>query len=202
MSRAIHGCDASRNCFVEATSSSLARTKGTRRGRRVYDISFVKCSRLITITVFLLLAAVSSHAEALIGWDGGTGANTAFQASGIGGSLFTGKTGDYPDFDWSLTNLADRVLEHGEKADFNLVVSNAGTDWAFDNIAVLGGSTTNIADSILVSWRAETGREYTVMQSTNLLSNDWNPASGTLNVQPGDMSIPVELETPDSIALI
>jgi hypothetical protein len=46
MARAFHGCD------VEATSSSLARTQRTRRGRRVYDISIVKCSS-IQANVFL-----------------------------------------------------------------------------------------------------------------------------------------------------
>ena len=111
----------------------------------------------------------------------------------------TGKNGNYPDFDLSLAGLPDRVLDHGEEANFKLVVSNAAEDWAngaFDNLAISGGTVSNVADSVLVSWRAETGRKYTVRQSDNLVSNDWDSVSTTLNGLPGDMSMPVQLETP------
>jgi len=111
----------------------------------------------------------------------------------------TGKFGDYPDFDWSLAGLVDPVLGHGETAAFNLTASNAdisGTAGAFDNIAISGGTVTPAADTVLVLWRAETGKKYTVMQATNLVSNDWNSASSTLIGQPGDMSVPVDLQTP------
>jgi hypothetical protein len=111
----------------------------------------------------------------------------------------TGKTGNYLGFDWSLSDLADRVLDHGETATFELTVSNAdvtGLSGAFDNIAISGGTITNAADAVLVSWRAQTGKKYTVQQATNLTSNDWNAASSTLIGRPGDMSIPSDLQAP------
>jgi len=117
----------------------------------------------------------------------------------VSGLPNTGKTGNYPDFDWSLASLGDRVLGHGESANFRLVASNAATGWAsgaFDNLAVYGGTVTDAVDSVLVSWRAQTGKKYAIMQSTNLLSNAWNPASGTLVGQPGDMSASVPLRLP------
>ncbi len=117
----------------------------------------------------------------------------------VGGLSNMGKNGNYPDFDWSLTGLADRVLEHGEEASFSLRVSNAESEWAngaFDNIAISGGTVATVTESVLVSWRAETGKKYTVMQSGNLLSNDWNSTSGTLIGTPGDMSAPADLEFP------
>lgn len=117
----------------------------------------------------------------------------------VSGLSNTGKGGNYPDFDWSLAGLADRVLEHGEEANFILQVSNAAEDWAngaFDNIAISGGTVSNATDTVLLSWRAQTGKKYTVMQSGNLLSNDWNSASSTLMGQPGDMSEPADLELP------
>ncbi len=63
--RAIHGFDDARNCFVEATSSSLAHTQGTRRGRRVYAISLVKCSSLILL--FAVLPLEAAHVVTLSG---------------------------------------------------------------------------------------------------------------------------------------
>lgn len=143
----------------------------------------------------------SSPKDVLLLYESGDLAGVTNQTpiNSVGGLANTGKGGDYPDFDWSLATLADRVLDHGEEANFSLGVSNAGADWsngAFDNIAVSGGTVSNAADSVLVSWRAETGRKYEVMQSGNLLSNDWHSASGTLIGQPGDMSIPADLEFP------
>jgi hypothetical protein len=111
----------------------------------------------------------------------------------------TGKSGNYPDFDWSLAVLNDRVLEHGEGVHFSLQVSNAGADWAngaFDNIAISGGTVSNSADSVLVSWRAHTGDQYTVMRATGLESNDWQSVSGSAIGWPGDMSEGVELSPP------
>ncbi|VGO11969.1 hypothetical protein PDESU_00517 [Pontiella desulfatans] len=53
----------------------------------------------------------------------------------------TGSSGDYHDFDISLSNLTDRVLADGEKATFRLSIDNAVGPWdkgAFDNIAIFG----------------------------------------------------------------
>lgn len=58
------------------------------------------------------------------------------------GASITGKSGNYDDFDISLTNLSDRVLSDGEKATFNLIATNAigvSSSGAFDNIAIFGG---------------------------------------------------------------
>jgi hypothetical protein len=65
-----------------------------------------------------------------------------FTATGI---AETGKTGDYTDFDVTLTNLSNHVLEPGEKAAFKLIASGAGLETssgAFDNIAILGAHFT------------------------------------------------------------
>ncbi|QHI70337.1 hypothetical protein [Tichowtungia aerotolerans] len=109
------------------------------------------------------------------------------------------KLADYHDFDWSLSVLPDQVLEHGEKASFILRASNATEIWsngAFDNIAVSGSTVSDASDSLVVSWRAETARKYTVVQSSSLLSNEWNTVSPIINGIPGDMSLSVLLESP------
>jgi hypothetical protein len=103
------------------------------------------------------------------------------------------KKGNYYDFDWSVTSLTDRVLAHNEFAVFNLVVSNitVGGEWAnggIDNIAIMGGSTPESGDAMILSWRSETGRKYTVMESSTLQPGDWQSASGTLIGHPGDMT--------------
>ncbi len=128
-----------------------------------------------------------------------TGVTNGTIVQSVSGLSNTGKSGNYPDFDWSLSGLADRVLDHGEEVYFSLTGSNAGADWAngaFDNVAVSGGTVPNTVESVLVSWRAKTGREYTVMKTGNLVSNDWTSASSTMKGRPGDMSVPVDLETP------
>jgi hypothetical protein len=104
------------------------------------------------------------------------------------------KKGDYYDFDWSLEALADRILDHNEAAVFNLVVSNAAPDgaWAngaFYNIAIYGRSVTASGNALVLSWRAETGKKYTLFDSTTLQPGDWQSASGTLIGRPGDMSV-------------
>lgn len=117
----------------------------------------------------------------------------------VTGLSSTGKKNNYADFDWTLSGLPDRVLAHGEVVNLNLVVSNSGAEWAngaFDNLALSGGTVSNSADTVLISWRAETGTKYEVMESANLLSNDWNSASGILIENSGDISVPVELKTP------
>lgn len=51
------------------------------------------------------------------------------------------QTGDYPDFDWSLAGLPDFVLADGQRATFNLTVSNSTSDnnaGGIDNIALSG----------------------------------------------------------------
>ncbi|HUV65734.1 MAG TPA: hypothetical protein VMW24_17695, partial [Sedimentisphaerales bacterium] len=58
-----------------------------------------------------------------------------------------GPTGDYDDFDWSLSVLNDVTLDNGQSATFRLEVSNAllaNTAGGFDNIAITAGaSATN-----------------------------------------------------------
>lgn len=108
------------------------------------------------------------------------------------------KKGNYYDFDWSLTGLTDRVLAHNESAVFNLVVSNItdGGEWAnggFDNIALMGGSVSGSGDAMILSWRAETGRKYTVMESSTLQPGDWDSTSGTLIGHPGEMTHPASI---------
>ncbi|WP_136063496.1 hypothetical protein [Pontiella sulfatireligans] len=110
-----------------------------------------------------------------------------------------GKTGDFDDFDWSLSGLPDQVLAHNEEVWFRLSASNALTAWAagaFDNIAVSGGTASTVTDLVLVEWRAETGRKYTVMETGNLVSNDWNAAVEMDVASPGTVSVPVELDSP------
>ena len=67
---------------------------------------------------------------------------------------------------------------------------------AFDNIAISGGSVASSTDSVLLSWRAKTGRKDPFMKSPNLPSNDWNVATGTLVGVPGDLSVSANLELP------
>jgi len=58
-----------------------------------------------------------------------------------------GKLSDYQDFDWSLAGLSDVVLADGEKANFQLVVSDAigaSTGGAFDNVALVGSGPGSI----------------------------------------------------------
>lgn len=111
------------------------------------------------------------------------------------GLPITGKTGDYPDFDWPLANLPDRILNHGESAFFTLVASNATSIYSqgmFDNIAISGGTVSNAGSSAIISWRGQTGTSCTVMQSTNLVDGAWSPASETFVAKPGDLSVPVD----------
>ncbi|QHI70323.1 hypothetical protein [Tichowtungia aerotolerans] len=108
-----------------------------------------------------------------------------------------GKTGDWSDFEWGLTNLNDRVLDHGEEVLFSLNVFNADAIWAngaFDNIAITGGTASNAVDSLLVAWRAETAKEYTVMHASSLLSNSWEEVSEPVSGIPADMSVSVPVE--------
>jgi len=116
------------------------------------------------------------------------------------GALDLAKTGNYQDFDWSLAGLSDRVLGNLEQANFKLVVSNAvsaDTQGAFDNIAISGeGIPGEAVSSVQISWRACTGKQYQLMQSTNLVSNGWIPAADSQLGQPRDMSTSVDLETP------
>jgi hypothetical protein len=110
-----------------------------------------------------------------------------------------GKTGDFYDFDWSLSGLAGQVLDHNEEVGFRLRASNASAVWAagaFDNIAVSGGTVSNVTDSILIKWRAQTGRKYTVMETGDLVSNAWNAAVELDIASPGTLSVPVELDCP------
>jgi hypothetical protein len=128
-----------------------------------------------------------------------TGVTNRTPIHSVAGLSNTGNAGNYPDFDWMLTGLADRTLEHGEEAHFRLEVSNGTEDWAngaFDNIAISGGTAAGMPEGVLVSWRAETGKKYSVQQSGNLVSNDWTSASGILIGTPGDMSAPAELAYP------
>jgi len=61
-----------------------------------------------------------------------------------------GPTGDYDDFDYSLSVLSDVTLDNGQSATFRLVVSNANlanTAGGFDNIAITAGvSATRASD--------------------------------------------------------
>ncbi|MGK0237332.1 MAG: alpha-N-arabinofuranosidase [Candidatus Pelagisphaera sp.] len=110
------------------------------------------------------------------------------------------KSGDYYDFEWSLSGLADRVIDHDERVVLKLVASNAnpGGEWAngaFDNIAITGSSLPGRKEGMLFSWLAETGREYKLEKSSTLQSTDWQPASETVVGEPGEMSLPVEMGT-------
>jgi hypothetical protein len=109
------------------------------------------------------------------------------------------KKGDYPDFDWSLAGLADNVIAHNEMVVFNLVVSNAAPDgtWAngaFDNIALMGGSTPSSGDAMMLTWWMETGRKYTLMESSTMEPGDWHSSSGTMIGYPGETTFPAELD--------
>ena len=72
----------------------------------------------------------------------------------------TGKFGDYNDFDFSLTNLSDRVLADGQKATFRLSIDNAVGIWdkgAFDNIAIFGEILTASYETWLTGYPAMSG---------------------------------------------
>jgi hypothetical protein len=110
------------------------------------------------------------------------------------------KQGNYADFDWSLETLPDRVLGHNEMTVLNLVASNAAPDGtfangAFDNIAITGESVLAAPQALVLTWRAETGRRYTVEASPTLQVGDWQPVSETLIGWPGDMSATIGLDT-------
>ncbi len=112
----------------------------------------------------------------------------------------TGKVNDYSDFNWSLTSLPDQILASGEKANFNLVASNASnesTNGAFDNVAISGsGVSTGAGTSMQIVWRGQTGRNYQLMQTTNLAAGTWQPATAPLQGVPGDNSASADFETP------
>lgn len=116
------------------------------------------------------------------------------------GMLDLAKVDNYQDFDWSLAGLPDRILANGEKATFNLTASNAtsaSSNGAFDNIAISGGSVSSGAGpSVQMSWRGQTGKKYQVMQTTNLVSGTWLPASATILGMPGDNATSVDFGTP------
>ena len=79
-----------------------------------------------------------------------------------------GPTGNYDDFDWSLSVLGDVTLDNGQSATFRLEVSNAAlanTAGGFDNIAITAGvsatkasdpgpadGATGVARELLLSW--------------------------------------------------
>jgi hypothetical protein len=109
------------------------------------------------------------------------------------------KKGNYPDFDWSLAGLADNILAHNETVVLNLVVSNAAPDgtWAngaFDNIALMGGSAPSSGSTMILSWWMETGRKYSLMESSTMNPDDWQPSSGTMIGYPGETTFPAELD--------
>lgn len=144
---------------------------------------------------------LSSPKDIILVYDFGnlTGVTNGTVIQSVSGLSNNGKNGDWPDFDWVLSGLADQVLDHNEKAQFYLRVSNAAEIWAngaFDNIAVTGGTVSNMADSVLVSWRAETAKKYTVQYSSDLISNNWQSASPSVGGAPGDLSVSVPFEAP------
>ncbi len=60
-----------------------------------------------------------------------------------GTSALGGNSGDYDDFDWSLSGLSDQVLSAGQYAVFRLEATGsigAFSSGAFDNIAIIGGA--------------------------------------------------------------
>ncbi len=111
----------------------------------------------------------------------------------VSGVPVNGKTGDYADFDWSLTNLTDSVLAPGETATFKLVASNAGnpsSSGGFDNVAVSGDL---IGGDYLASlaWRGQIGKKYQVMVTTNLVSGAWDPATPLTDGTPAETTITI-----------
>ena len=69
-----------------------------------------------------------------------------------------GPTGDYDDFDWSLSVLNDVTLDNGQSATFRLEVSNslqADTAGGFDNIAITAGVSATKASGPSPAERAK-----------------------------------------------
>ncbi|MBK1875884.1 hypothetical protein [Pelagicoccus mobilis] len=109
------------------------------------------------------------------------------------------KAGDFYDFDWSFESLSDRVLAHGERAVFRLVVSNStpggeSASGGLDNIAITGASLPGEAEGMVFKWLGETGREYGLMKSSTLTPNDWEAVAEPVSGMPGGMSSAAELE--------
>ncbi len=74
----------------------------------------------------------------------------------------TGKYGDYNDYDWVLSGLADTILAPGEAAQFKFIGSTTGDDFAsgaFDNIGIFGGVPTASYANWAAGWGVPLGTE-------------------------------------------
>ena len=135
--RAIHGFDDARNCFVEATSSSLAHTQGTRRGRRVYAISLVKCSSLILLFAVLPLEAahvVTSSGRQINGSKISAAADGSVVLTTASGQKMTFRKGQYrravADKPRELAQ-AEKLLEDGKGGQAVALLEKVKSDYSF-----------------------------------------------------------------------